>query len=244
MSLKGVCQNPYADVCYASTEEDERVRKNLQIDMSTCVGRDMHVRRRKQMGVPKGKRFPVKVTNGNLQAAIPGLVPSTLKSGPLEPHDFLIRSMGIDKDGNIAVGDFLRQGQQIRFMVRDRQGAMEDLKSHGLALKRAELQASLEGQPLPQAVGMMVFSCNGRGQELYQEESWDTKTMASFVGPVLCSGFLCNGEIGKVGETTHLHGFTAAVAVLRMTGDTALGYGWREGQRTLSEESEQVPPEP
>eukprot|EP00798_Chlamydomonas_sp_ICE-L_P013128 gene13128-3450_t len=80
MSLKGVCQNPYADVCYASTEEDERVRKNLQIDMSTCVGRDMHVRRRKQMGVPKGKRFPVKVTNGNLQAAIPDIVDQAVRT--------------------------------------------------------------------------------------------------------------------------------------------------------------------
>ena len=29
------------------------------------------------------------------------------------------------------------------------------------------------------------------------------------------AGFHCNGEIGTFGDTTHLHGYTAAIALLR-----------------------------
>ncbi|KAF5828574.1 hypothetical protein DUNSADRAFT_17398 [Dunaliella salina] len=52
------------------------------------------------------------------------------------------------------------------------------------------------------------------GQRLRFMNSFDARTVASFL-PVPTSGFLGNGEIGKVGSTTHLHGFTCAVGVLR-----------------------------
>ena len=56
---------------------------------------------------------------------------------------------------------------------------------------------------------------SGRGTSLYDEPSYDTRTLSSFI-PVPCSGFLCNGEIGSVGGTTHLHGFTCAAGVVRL----------------------------
>lgn len=52
-----------------------------------------------------------------------GLAPETLTEAgaeqqPLAPHDFLIRPLALDPSGVIAVGDFVRAGQRMRFMVR------------------------------------------------------------------------------------------------------------------------------
>jgi small ligand-binding sensory domain FIST len=77
--------------------------------------------------------------------------------------------------------------------VRDRVGAMEDIHSHGLAYKRRELAAMMAGESPPRAFGMLMFSCNGRGTNLYDEPSFDSRTLTSYV-PVPCCGFMCNGE--------------------------------------------------
>jgi hypothetical protein len=61
---------------------------------------------------------------------------------------------------------------------------------------------------------MLLFSCNGRGQDLYDQPSWDSRQLAAYI-PVPCSGFLCNGGIGSLGGATHIHGFTVAAAILR-----------------------------
>jgi hypothetical protein len=100
--------------------------------------------------------------------------------------------------------------------VRDRRGAQEDLESHGLAFKRRQLAALMEADAAAAPpVGMLLFSCNGRGMGLYNEPDFDSKTISQYV-PVPCTGFLCNGEIGKVAGSTRLHGFTCAVGVLRL----------------------------
>mmetsp|Transcript_38716 Transcript_38716/g.86104 ORF Transcript_38716/g.86104 Transcript_38716/m.86104 type:complete len:558 (+) Transcript_38716:89-1762(+) len=148
-----------------------------------------------------------------LQNLVLGLAPDTMKAS-LEPHDFLIRAMGLDGKGHLVVSDYVRPGQRVRFMVRDKEGAMQDLASHGLAFKRRELQSLMEGGGRAPPFGALLFSCNGRGSALYGEPSYDSRTITSFV-PVPAAGFLCNGEIGRMGDTTHLHGFTCAVGVLR-----------------------------
>ena len=57
-------------------------------------------------------------------------------------QDFLVRGLiGFDQStGAMAVGEGVRVGQRLRFMVRDRDGAMRDLNDHGMALKRRQLQ--------------------------------------------------------------------------------------------------------
>ncbi|EIE18487.1 hypothetical protein COCSUDRAFT_68226 [Coccomyxa subellipsoidea C-169] len=145
----------------------------------------------------------------------------------LEPQDFLVRPlMGFDQSsGAMGVGGGVRLGQRIRFMVRDREGARQDLMDHALSLKRRQLQArlrilaTLEGKAQPPAFGALVFTCNGRGMNLYGEPNYDSATLASYV-PVPLSGIFCNGEIGQVGNSTYLHGFTAAVGILREDIDT------------------------
>ena len=39
------------------------------------------------------------------------------------------------------------------------------------------------------------------------------KAVADILGPVPLAGFFCNGEIGPVGSTNYLHGFTASIAL-------------------------------
>ncbi|KAI8477022.1 MAG: FIST N domain-containing protein [Monoraphidium minutum] len=128
--------------------------------------------------------------------------------------EFLIRGMALTNTGALAVGDTPRLGARLRFMVRDADGARADLAAHGLAYKRRQLGASLAGRPEPPAVGALVFSCNGRGSGLYGEEGYDSRQVGAYVGVPL-AGFQCNGEIGSVGGSTKLHGFTAATAVIR-----------------------------
>ena len=47
---------------------------------------------------------------------------------------------------------------------------------------------------MPAPFGALIFSCNGRGMGLYNEEAFDSRTLASYV-PVPSAGFFCNGEL-------------------------------------------------
>ena len=57
-------------------------------------------------------------------------------------QDFLVRGLiGFDQSMRaMAIGDGVHVGQRMRFMVRDREGAMQDLTDHALAIKRRQLQ--------------------------------------------------------------------------------------------------------
>ncbi|KAG2486907.1 hypothetical protein HYH03_014406 [Edaphochlamys debaryana] len=169
-----------------------------------------------------------------------GIAPDGMRpAATLEPQDFLIRALrGFDSEACLVVGDYMRVGQRIRFMVRDRQGAQEDLTSHALGFKKRQLQAMLEGVPQQPPFGMFMFTCNGRGYGLYGEPSYDARTMGSYI-PAPAAGFLCNGEIGKVGNTTHLHGFTCAVGLLRLTADVPSGGPPAGGATAPAAEQEQ-----
>lgn len=126
----------------------------------------------------------------------------------LEPGDFLIRNLlGVDpKVGAIAVGDRLRPGQRVQFHLRDAQTSAEDLSA---LLERYQLR-----QPLAPA-GALMFSCMGRGEGLYREPNFDSEMVHRRIGPLPISGFFCNGEIGPIGGTTFLHGYTSVFGICR-----------------------------
>lgn len=126
----------------------------------------------------------------------------------LEAGDFLIRTLvGVDpKIGALAVADRIRAGQRIQFHLRDAQTSAEDLET---LLQRYQQGP---GQGVTSA-GALMFACNGRGQGLYQEANFDSRLFQRHLGATPLSGFFCNGEIGPVGGTTFLHGFTAVVGI-------------------------------
>ena len=117
-----------------------------------------------------------------------------------ERGDFLIRNVfGADREtGTMQVGDEVQVGTTVQFQVRDAQSADEDLK---------ELLAGRT------ADGVLLFTCNGRGTNLFPVENHDATVIADMLGPVPVAGFFAAGELGPVGGRNFLHGFTASMAL-------------------------------
>ena len=71
------------------------------------------------------------------------------------------------------------------------------------------------GRALPDGSGALMFSCLGRGSYLYGRPDHDTDMFRDRFGPVPLTGFFCNGEIGPVGGTSFLHGYTTSFGMVR-----------------------------
>ena len=118
--------------------------------------------------------------------------------------DYLMRGLiGVDEEtGALAVGEPVRVGQTLRFHVRDARSADDDL--------RANLDA-LDGE---RAAGALLFTCNGRGTNMFADRDHDARAVGEALGAEnAVAGFFCGGEIGPVGGKPFLHGFTATLAV-------------------------------
>jgi small ligand-binding sensory domain FIST len=116
--------------------------------------------------------------------------------------DFIIRAvMGADRDsGAIAIGEPAQVGSTVQFQVRDALTADEDLY---------ELLGRLD-RP---ADGALVFTCNGRGSQLFEEPDHDAIAVSASTRDQAVAGMFCAGEIGPVGGRVFVHGFTASVAL-------------------------------
>jgi len=125
--------------------------------------------------------------------------------------DFLIRALvGVEpKSGAGVVGDHMRTGQTVQFQLRDTKTAHEDL--HEL-LKLYKAKESVTS-----AQGAFVFSCNGRGVNLFKEPDHDIKIIQQYLGPLPAAGFFCAGEFGPVGGINFVHGFTNSTALFYPT---------------------------
>jgi small ligand-binding sensory domain FIST len=123
--------------------------------------------------------------------------------------DFLIRNiLGMHREtGIMAVGAQLRPGQTVQLHLRDGETAAHDLSAL-LARYRRDAE-----DPAP--AGALLFSCLGRGEALFGEAGHDTRCFREAVAPVPIGGFFCNGEIGPVGGSTYLHGYTSAFGIFR-----------------------------
>lgn len=137
-----------------------------------------------------------------------GIEMSPLADEPKQ-GDFLIRNIvGVDRaSGAISIGAFLRAGQLVQFHLRDKIMSAEDLN---LLLSKY----SAEGKT-GQARGALLFSCLGRGRLLYGTPNHDSEMFKDKLGDVPLGGFFCNGEIGPVGNTTYLHGYTSSFGIFR-----------------------------
>jgi small ligand-binding sensory domain FIST len=120
-----------------------------------------------------------------------------------DPGDFLMRGLlGADEEsGALVLGDTVRVGQTLRFFVRDADSADADL--------RRELAALVPETP----AGALLFTCNGRGTNMFSEPDHDARAVSKALGSESLAGFFCGGEIAPVGGKAFLHGFTATLAV-------------------------------
>jgi small ligand-binding sensory domain FIST len=117
--------------------------------------------------------------------------------------DFLIRNVvGIDKQQrSIAIGDYVRPGQTVQFHIRDSQSASIELQQM--------LKSATQVAPYQSA---LLFTCNGRGSNLFSEPHHDASQVCTNDKFPL-AGFFAAGEIGPVGNKNFLHGFTVSVVL-------------------------------
>jgi small ligand-binding sensory domain FIST len=144
------------------------------------------------------------------QALFLGVVVDELVPEP-QAGDFLIRNLiGVDPEhGTLAIGEILRQGQTVQFHLRDARTSAEDLSA---VLER------FAGRPVAAAArGALLFSCLGRGEYLYGTPDHDSALFRARIGDVPLGGFFCNGEIGPVGGSTRVHGYTSSFGIFRPT---------------------------
>ena len=116
--------------------------------------------------------------------------------------DYLVRNLvGVDTQGKrIAIGDLVHQGQALHFCRRDSNTAREDMQRMLDDLKRR-----IPGTPR----GGLYFSCLGRGQDLFGEDSAELKMIEATLGEFPLVGFFANGEIFN----DQLYGYTGVLTV-------------------------------
>ncbi len=115
--------------------------------------------------------------------------------------DFLVGGvLGADEaSGAIVVDHLVEVGSTVQFHIRDASTADEDLR-HLLDGRRAD--------------GALLFTCNGRGVQLFDAPDHDAGVLHERVGAP-AAGFFAAGEFGPVGPRNFLHSFTASVALFR-----------------------------
>jgi small ligand-binding sensory domain FIST len=120
--------------------------------------------------------------------------------------DFLVRAIiGAEPEaGLLAVQEPVKVGQTVQLHVRDAVTAEEDLR------------LLLDGQEMlgrPRAA--LMFTCNGRGQRMFETPHHDTAAVRDTFANLPLAGFFAGGEIGPVASQSFLHGHTAVVAFFR-----------------------------
>jgi small ligand-binding sensory domain FIST len=119
------------------------------------------------------------------------------------PGDFLVRTVvGADpSSGALRVGDIVDVGSTAQFQVRDATTADQELR---------KLVDGLSGQ------AALVFTCNGRGTNLFPEPHHDAQVVSEGLGGPPVAGMFCAGELGPIGGHNFMHGFTASVVLLSL----------------------------
>ena len=121
------------------------------------------------------------------------------------PRDFLVRPVvGADpSSGALRVGDIVEVGATTQFQVRDATSADQDLRR------------MVDGRS---AQAALVFTCNGRGTNLFPEPHHDASVVSESLNGAPVAGMFCAGELGPIGGHNFMHGFTASVVLLSVEG--------------------------
>jgi small ligand-binding sensory domain FIST len=116
--------------------------------------------------------------------------------------DYLVRNLlGVDtRNGLIAIGDYLSNGDPIMFCRRDSRTAREDL---------LRMLRDIRGRTGASARGAVYYSCLGRGQHMFGANSEELKIIQQELGDVPLTGFFCSGEISN----NRLYGYTGVLTL-------------------------------
>ena len=121
---------------------------------------------------------------------------------------FLVRNLiGVDpKNGAVAVADRVRPGMNVQFQLREADASREEALSLLRTAATTDDNAPVFG---------LLMACLGRGQGLFGAPDGDVSLGRAVMPDLPMAGAFCNGEIGPVAGSTHLHGYTACWGLLR-----------------------------
>ena len=116
--------------------------------------------------------------------------------------DYLVRNLiGVDtKNKLLAIGDLIEPGQTLQFCRRDGRSAWEDLQR-----MLDDLKARIDTPPR----GGLYYSCLGRGQNLFGNDSEELRAIRNTLGDFPIVGFFANGEISN----NRLYGYTGVLTL-------------------------------
>lgn len=119
--------------------------------------------------------------------------------------DFLIQNIvGVDRhNGALGIAGLAKVGATVQFHVRDASSADKDLRE----LLGKHVHSDLHGA--------VLFTCNGRGTNMWSDPGHDIGVLRELLGDVPVGGFFCSGEFGPVGGANFIHGFTASIGLFR-----------------------------
>ncbi len=127
---------------------------------------------------------------------------------PRDHGTFVTRNLiGVDPvNGAVAVAEKIRVGQNVQFQLREAEASRIEAEQL--------LDASLERSTSPVVFGLLM-ACLGRGKSLFGVSNGDVNIARKLINDLPIAGVMCNGEIGPVGNATHVHAYTACWALLR-----------------------------
>ncbi len=116
--------------------------------------------------------------------------------------DYVVRNIlaGDPATGVLQIGAHPQPGQTLQFQFRDADAADEDLREGCRQLR--------ENRP-GRVAGALLFSCSLRGQAFFEVPNHDAGLVEDSFGTIPLAGAFCHGELGPVGVSSYLHGYTA-----------------------------------
>ncbi|CAI8160004.1 MAG: Uncharacterised protein [Synechococcus sp. CC9902] len=186
----------------------EQVQRNVLLQLSDGERRDTPVAclQRVLAGLNSADRERVR------HSLFLGIERRNLQLNPDHPAGndgaFLVRNLiGVDpKNGAVAVADRVRPGMNVQFQLREADASREEALSLLQAAAAADDNAPVFG---------LLMACLGRGKGLFGAPDGDVTIGRQVMPDLPMAGAFCNGEIGPVAGSTHLHGYTACWGLLR-----------------------------
>jgi small ligand-binding sensory domain FIST len=122
--------------------------------------------------------------------------------------DFLVRNiLGMDpQSGALWINAELPLNSVVQLHLRDAVTSAQDLE---------RVLTGYRNLHHTKPCGALLFSCLGRGAQLYGLSDHDSDAFRRLVADVPIGGFFCNGEVGPVSGETFLHSYTSAFGVFR-----------------------------
>jgi len=119
-----------------------------------------------------------------------------------DTRDYLVRNLVAVDPGQrlVAIGEHVREGEEILFCRRDGNAALEDLR---------RMLADLKRRAPDGARGAIYVSCLGRGRHQFGDDSQELRIIAEELGDIPLVGFFANGEIFH----NRLYGYTGVLTL-------------------------------